>query len=61
MDPREYAVTRGPLWAFQLTLVFGALKLFGQLSWSWWWVLSPVIATATILTILLILVFTQSK
>lgn len=61
MDPREYAVTRGPLWAGQLSAVFAVLKIFGQLSWSWWWVFSPVIAAIVILTILLILVFTQSK
>lgn len=61
MDPRDYAITRGPLWAFQLTLVFGALKLFGQLSWSWWWVVSPVIAALLIILILLIIVFIIEK
>lgn len=25
-------------------LVFLGLKLTGDLSWSWWWVLSPLIA-----------------
>ena len=25
-----------------LTLLFVALKLTGYISWSWWWVLSPV-------------------
>jgi hypothetical protein len=25
-----------------LTLLFIALKLMGYISWSWWWVLSPV-------------------
>jgi len=24
-----------------VTLVFVALKLTGQIDWSWWWVLSP--------------------
>lgn len=25
-----------------LTVVFVVLKLVGTISWSWWWVLSPV-------------------
>lgn len=25
-----------------LTLLFIALKLLGKISWSWWWVLSPL-------------------
>ncbi len=25
-----------------LTLIFAALKVKGSISWSWWWVLSPI-------------------
>jgi hypothetical protein len=25
-----------------LTILFIALKLLGQIDWSWWWVLSPI-------------------
>jgi hypothetical protein len=25
-----------------LTLVFITLKLLGEITWSWWWVLSPI-------------------
>lgn len=25
-----------------LTIVFIVLKLIGTISWSWWWVLSPI-------------------
>ena len=25
-----------------LTIVFITLKLIGKISWSWWWVLSPI-------------------
>lgn len=25
-----------------LTVAFVILKLIGQISWSWWWVLSPI-------------------
>lgn len=29
-------------WIPALVLIFIALKLTGHLTWSWWWVLSPV-------------------
>lgn len=25
-----------------LTVVFITLKIIGQISWSWWWILSPM-------------------
>lgn len=31
-----------------LTAVFIILKLLGEITWSWWWVLSPVWVVATI-------------
>lgn len=35
-----------------LTLLFIALKLCGVITWSWWWVLSPIwISVGLILTI----------
>lgn len=27
---------------FQVTLVLVVLKLFDAITWSWWWVLSPI-------------------
>ena len=37
-----------------LTIVFITLKLIGYISWSWWWVLSPIwISIALVLIILL--------
>lgn len=35
-----------------LTILFIALKLTGYISWSWWWVLSPIW-----IPIILILIF----
>lgn len=29
-----------------LTIVFIVLKLLGKITWSWWWVLSPLWITA---------------
>lgn len=31
-----------------LALVFIHLKLSGHIDWSWWWVLSPIIAEAVL-------------
>lgn len=31
-----------------LTLIFIVLKLCDVIAWSWWWVLSPVWITATV-------------
>lgn len=39
-----------------LTIVFVVLKLVGTISWSWWWVLSPL-WIATGLWIVLVLIF----
>lgn len=38
-----------------LAILFIALKLLGKITWSWWWVLSPIwIGWAIILGIMLI-------
>ena len=38
-----------------LTIVFITLKLLGKISWSWWWVLSPIwISFAVVAVILLV-------
>ena len=37
-----------------LTIVFIVLKLLGKITWSWWWVLSPLwISTGFVVLILL--------
>lgn len=41
-----------------LTIVFITLKLCNVISWSWWWVLSPVWIPLAILMLFLILLFT---
>lgn len=39
-----------------LTIVFIVLKLIGKITWSWWWVLSPLwISTGLVLLILLVI------
>lgn len=31
-----------------LTLLFVGLKLSGQIDWSWWWVLSPIVTLSVV-------------
>lgn len=37
-----------------LTIVFITLKLTNYIDWSWWWVLSPIWISATIVAIILL-------
>ncbi len=45
-----------------VTILFAALKLTGQIDWSWWWVFSPLwgavatwVAGAGIMTVLFVM------
>ena len=38
-----------------LTIVFIVLKLCGVISWSWWWVLSPLWISVTVAIVLLVI------
>ena len=40
-----------------LTVVFVVLKLTGVISWSWWWVLSPIWISVAIFLIALFIIF----
>ena len=45
-----------------LTILFIALKLLGVISWSWWWVLSPLwITTAIVLVVLVVTLIVALK
>jgi len=37
-----------------LTIVFIVLKLIGKIDWSWWWVLSPIWISISLVIIFLI-------
>lgn len=37
-----------------LTIVFIVLKLLGKITWSWWWVLSPIWISAILVIILIV-------
>lgn len=40
-----------------LTIVFITLKLLGKITWSWWWVLSPVWISAIIILMIFVIVY----
>lgn len=38
-----------------ITIVFVVLKLTGVIDWSWWWVLSPILISFSLVIIVLII------
>lgn len=52
METNREVKTVGLGFADALTLLFIALKLTHQISWSWVWVLSPIWISASILAVL---------
>jgi hypothetical protein len=42
MSERPIIETKGPGIVSLLLTLFIALKLTGMITWSWWWVLSPM-------------------
>ena len=53
---REINIRIDFVFTFILSTIFIVLKLLGKISWSWWWVLSPIWITI-ILSLILILVY----
>jgi hypothetical protein len=55
MSDKTVAIQVGPGGPMLLTIVFVLLKVFGYISWSWWWIFSPLwIGAAIVLSILAI-------
>lgn len=44
-----------------LTIVFVVLKLCGVISWSWWWVLSPLWISAIMTIVIVAIVLIVAK
>lgn len=44
-----------------LTIVFVVLKLCKVISWSWWWVLSPIWISAILIILAIIIAIISSK
>lgn len=51
MESKSSSKARGIGFPGLLTILFIALKLIGVISWSWWWVLSPIWILALIIVI----------
>lgn len=57
MNENRTVVKGGASFTELLTLVFIVLKLTGVISWSWWWVLSPIWIGFGIALVILLIVF----
>ena len=62
MSENRTVVKGGASFTELLTLVFIVLKLTGVISWSWWWVLSPIwigfgLAAVICLIVLILYIF----
>lgn len=44
-----------------LALLFIALKLLGVITWSWWWVLSPILIGALLIIVILVALYLWVK
>lgn len=42
MSEKSVNIQVGPGGPMLLTIVFVLLKVFGYVSWSWWWVFAPL-------------------
>lgn len=57
MTDKKTTVHAGPSFASLLAILFIALKLTGVITWSWWWVLSPIWIGFTLLcTVIFVMV-----
>lgn len=66
MSERETAAAAGIGFPGMLAIVFITLKLLGKITWSWWWVLSPVwlpftVVMGVVLVALVIAVFWPTR
>jgi len=56
MSEHYHTTSSGVGFTGLLTLLFITLKLLNKIDWSWWWVLSPIwISTSIILGIIVII------
>jgi hypothetical protein len=53
----QQASSGGIGFAGLLTILFIGLKLTGYISWSWWWVLSPLWISILLVIIIFVVIF----
>lgn len=63
MEEKKTTINGGIGFSGALTIAFVILKLLGKISWSWWWVISPLwiswsiaLILATILIVIKVIV-----
>ena len=44
-----------------LTIAFVVLKLTNVIDWSWWWVLSPIWISITVVLLVLLIIYIANK
>ena len=55
MSETKYDTSGGTTFVSMLTVAFIVLKILGKITWSWWWVLSPMwLSFAFALAVLLV-------
>ena len=54
MENKEQTIVQSVGFVGLLTLAFIVLKLCGVITWSWWWVLSPLLISTGITIVLVI-------
>lgn len=52
-NENKTTVNSGVGFASLLTIVFIVLKLLGKITWSWWWVLSPILIEVAVALLIL--------
>lgn len=57
MSENKTVTTGGIGFTGALTILFITLKLLGAITWSWWWVLSPIWISALLVVLLLVGLF----
>lgn len=55
MSDKQTVVVGGFPFASILALIFITLKLIGMITWSWWWVLSPLWIPILIIAVLAVI------
>ena len=53
----KFSINLAPQFTTMLTILFIGLKLTNVVSWSWWWVLSPIWIPLAIFSSILLIVF----
>lgn len=54
MSNKEIDISVGPGFCGFLAILFIGLKLTGYITWSWWWVLSPIWIPVVVVLVVLV-------